>query len=80
MFLRRARVEGVRLRLKTRMLYRARLVFINGETIAVPPQARATLQLLADRRRLQQWRSRSAWLARTLYEWYRCGYVELGSR
>ena len=62
------------------MLYRAQYVFMNGEAVLVPPGSRAPLRMLADRRELISWRSGSNWLARTLHEWYRAGYVELRPR
>lgn len=76
-FTARARRDGVRLALKTRMLYRGRHVFINGEAIAVPGPARPALRAFADRREAIPWASDSVWAARRLHAWYRCGYVEL---
>ncbi len=76
-FTHQARTQGVRLNRRSRMLYRAQYVFMNGEAVLVPPGSRAPLRMLADRRELISWRSGSNWLARTLHEWYRAGYVEL---
>lgn len=75
-FLRHARLRGIRLALKTRMLYRGGLVFMNGDCIRMPPDARGALARLADERAALPWRARSAAAARQLYEWYRAGYVE----
>jgi len=79
MFQRRARDDGVQLDKKTRMLYRGDRVFINGDGIIVPREARAEARRLADRRSLLP-RIRSSWWRRMLYDWYRSGYVDLRSR
>jgi len=79
-FSRSARTRGIRLSPKSRMLYRAQHAFINGEVVVVPAESRVAVRALADQRELIGWRARSIWLARTLHEWYRAGYVELRSR
>ncbi len=76
-FVKQARAEGVRLSLKSRMLYRGERAFINGEAVTVPEPARRAMQELANQRVLKQWRTRSSWAARTLHAWYCSGYVEL---
>jgi 50S ribosomal protein L16 3-hydroxylase len=76
-FVRHARSQGIRLALKTRMLYRGALVFVNGDCVRMPKEARAALVGLADARAALPWRSRSDAAARLVYEWYRGGYVEL---
>jgi 50S ribosomal protein L16 3-hydroxylase len=69
--------SGVRLALKSSMLFRGGQVFINGESVSVPRPARAALIALADRREVTPWPSAHLWASRQLYAWYRCGYVEL---
>ncbi|MCC6532682.1 MAG: cupin domain-containing protein [Burkholderiales bacterium] len=76
-FMRAARSRGVRLALKTRMLYRGRRVFVNGEAESVPALASIPMRRLADRRALTPWPRGSSWADRTLHAWYRAGYVEL---
>jgi len=78
-FDRRARRDGLRLNKKTRMLYRGARIFINGEGIAAPTAARAEARCLADQRALVP-RIRSSWWTRTLYDWYRSGYVDFDVR
>lgn len=75
-FLHHARSRGIRLALKTRMLYRGGLLFMNGECVRMPRDARAAFASLADQRAALPWHARSAAAARQLYEWYRAGYVE----
>lgn len=76
-FVKQARATGVRLSLKSRMLYRGERAYINGDAVEVPELARKAIQALADQRTHVPWRSRSAWATRTLYAWYCSGYVEL---
>jgi len=76
-FLRKARRDGVRLALKSRMLFDDRSVFINGERTRIPSQGRAALIDLADRRALAPWPPAADAIAATLHEWYKAGYVEL---
>lgn len=77
-FQRRARAEGVRLARKTRMLYRGQRIFLNGQHVAVPATARTEARRLADERKLRPSMRLPSWW-RTLYEWYRAGYVDLGT-
>jgi hypothetical protein len=76
-FLRRARSSGVRLSCRTRMLFRAGTLYVNGEAQRMPSGSRDALIALADARAATPWRSRSAPAGRLLYDWYRSGYVEL---
>ena len=71
---------GVRLSLKTRMLYRSERVFVNGDSSTVPAPARAVIRRLADSRELSPWPGRSGWATHALYRWYLAGYVELRHR
>jgi len=47
-----ASARGLRLDLRSRMLYRGNLIFINGESVQTPAGTRGTLQALADARAL----------------------------
>jgi 50S ribosomal protein L16 3-hydroxylase len=67
--------RGVVLAPATGMLYRAERVFINGESAAAPPAARAALARLADRRALAAGTSITPAAAALLYTWYRAGYL-----
>jgi 50S ribosomal protein L16 3-hydroxylase len=78
-FLSGARREGLRLELKTQMLYTGALFFINGETAQVSGRARDTLRELADRRRLASVDSSQRGLVTLLYEWYLAGYLGVAS-
>jgi 50S ribosomal protein L16 3-hydroxylase len=75
-----ARRMGIRLHRKTRMLYRGDTLFINGESLVVPKAVRNEARALADARALAAPTTRSAWWARTLYDWYCAGYVEFTTR
>ena len=76
-FLQEARRQGIRLALKSNMLFHDSRVFINGERVLVPKRARAALVDLADKRALIPWPSAADAIADTLHQWYKCGYVEL---
>jgi 50S ribosomal protein L16 3-hydroxylase len=47
-----ARCDGLRLDRRSRMLWRDRLIFINGESVAVDSSSRRLLRQLAGRRML----------------------------
>jgi len=78
-FVRQARMRGIRLNLKTRMLYCGPRVFINGESKVMPVNARSAIKTLANEREIHSWHSRSAWATRAVYDWYRAGYVDFRS-
>lgn len=75
-FTARGRDRGVRLALTTQMLYAGHDVFINGERISVPATAARLIRQLADRRSVPPGTRWDKWSATTLYDWYRCGYIE----
>ena len=72
-----AGTRGVRLAAKSRMLFRGRMVFINGETATPDAAARQVLRELAGRRRLPPGARIAATARELLYQWYRAGYIEL---
>jgi 50S ribosomal protein L16 3-hydroxylase len=74
-FARRAQRCGVRLDLKTQMLFRGRTVFVNGERHEVGARAAQLLTKLADRRRLMPPLALEGEAAERLYQWYRAGYI-----
>jgi 50S ribosomal protein L16 3-hydroxylase len=76
-FATRARRSGLRLDIKTQMLYAGALFFINGESAQMSGRARESLQRLADERRLRAVDSSQRGLITLIYEWYRAGYVRL---
>jgi 50S ribosomal protein L16 3-hydroxylase len=77
-FARGAARRGVRLDLKTLMLHRGKLVYINGESHAMPAGAgRGQLRELARRRALGPGVAAAAALE-MLYSWYLYGWLELG--
>lgn len=77
----RAARGGVRLALASRMLFRGREVFINGEMYAMhtlPADDRGLLMRLANRRELPPGAlQREGEVLALLYGWYRAGYVEV---
>ncbi len=76
-FARRVAQRGVRLDLKTQMLFRGRQVFINGERCQVGRVAIRLLTRLADHRRLAAPLALDAEAVHWLYQWYRAGYIDL---
>jgi len=76
-FLQHAQRRGVRLALKSRMLFRDRHFFINGDYVRARSGDCSALVALADARRLAPWTDPSPQAARQVYAWYRQGYVEL---
>jgi 50S ribosomal protein L16 3-hydroxylase len=70
--------RGVRLALPTRMLFRGRTIFINGEERAVGAAAARLLTRLADRRALPPRPRIQREAAELLYDWYRAGYLVTG--
>ena len=71
-----ARREAV-LDARTRMLYRGRRVFVNGEAIELRAAQRAALRRLADRRRAPGQSLARAGLAALVYAWWRDGALRL---
>lgn len=73
--------RGASLDLRTQALYDARATYVNGERIAVPPPARASIRRLADRRALAP--REAASLPREavalLHDWHRHGWLHLGA-
>jgi hypothetical protein len=74
-----AHARGVRLALPTRMLTSGKKIFINSETAVTPAASAAVLHRLADTRGLPALTCINAATRALLYEWYRAGYIELGS-
>ncbi len=79
-FIEAASKRGVALSRKTRMLYRGRHVFINGESFCAGKADRTTLSLLADARRLDGAAVASASddVSEALHTWYQDGWLILG--
>jgi len=78
-FLMSARKRGVKLSLKSLMLYRGEHVFINGESFAVGKQDKAVLDVLANDRALTgaALTGASDDVNDALYAWYSDGWLEL---
>ena len=74
----RCRARGLRLDPRTRMLYRRRDYFINGERVEAPAGARQRLSRLADERFLSPGGPASKLLLRLLHQWYLAGWVHIG--
>lgn len=69
--------KGIKLHRKTRMLYRGRYVFINGESFLVAGKDLACLKVLADQRLLKPNAliHASADLIDSLHHWYKQGWL-----
>jgi 50S ribosomal protein L16 3-hydroxylase len=76
-FIRDVMQKGLRLNLKTLMLFKSRSFFLNGESYDVSQQALEELRPLADKRSVAFTHIPSDETAGLLYQWYRAGYVEL---
>jgi len=72
-----AKKRGLRLALKTQMLFHGGSVFINGERLRANGAERATLVRLADTRKLDRLDDATPALVELLYEWYCAGYIIL---
>jgi len=77
-FAARARRAGVRLDLRTQLLYDAREVYVNGARVRPGARTRAALQRLADARALEAaaLQRAPAELFDVLHDWYAHGYLE----
>jgi 50S ribosomal protein L16 3-hydroxylase len=69
--------RGAHLALPTRMLFRGRTVFINGEARTLGRRAASLAARLADRRALAPQARVEREAMDVLYEWYRAGYINL---
>ncbi len=69
--------RGLRLHRKTRMLYRSKFVFINGESFQPSGTDRRVLQVLADQRQLPAGTASHAStdLQESLHQWYLDGWI-----
>jgi 50S ribosomal protein L16 3-hydroxylase len=78
-FFETAEKRGLKLSLKTLMLYKGKHVFINGESFAVGRDDKTVLAALADQRSLDGPLVASATedVREALYTWYHDGWIEL---
>jgi 50S ribosomal protein L16 3-hydroxylase len=79
-FASRCRARGLRLDSRTRMLFRGRDYFVNGELVAAPARARGLLARLADERSLPPGGDMSKPLLQLLHAWYLAGWLRVGER
>jgi 50S ribosomal protein L16 3-hydroxylase len=72
--------HGLRIDLKSQLLYDDRHLYINGTELPWPATSRETLRRLANDRALASMAARNASreVATILYNWYRDGYVHTG--
>ena len=79
-FAKSAARDGIKLHRKTRMLYRGKFVFINGESVMPEAADRKLLQALADDRLLAgtAWGAASEDLKASLHQWHLDGWIVLG--
>jgi 50S ribosomal protein L16 3-hydroxylase len=78
-FMQAAKKRGIALDRKTRMLYRGKLVFINGESFVANRADKAILATLADERTLDGAAlvAASQDIGEALYDWYQEGWLTL---
>jgi len=74
------RVRGLRLDLRTRLLFREREFYVNGERLAPPERLRRVLARLADERALPPRERLAQPLLRLLHPWYLAGWLRIGER
>src|SRR6266853_1865236 len=74
------RARGMRLDLRTRMLFREREFFVNGERIEPPGRLRRFLARLADERALAPGEHFPQPLLGLLHDWYLAGWLRIGER
>ena len=74
------RARGLRLDLRTRMLFREPDFFVNGERVEPPGRSRRVLARLADGRALAPGMRLPHPLLRLLYDWYLAGWLRVGER
>ncbi len=74
------RARGVRLDLRTRMLFRDREFFVNGEQVEPPGRLRRFLARLADERVLRPGERLPQPLLGLLHGWYLAGWIRIGER
>ena len=79
-FASRSRARGLRLDLRTRMLFRGRDYFVNGERVEAPSRARRLLSRLANERSLPPAERMPAPLLELLHAWYLAGWLRVGER
>jgi 50S ribosomal protein L16 3-hydroxylase len=76
-FVHQATQKGVRLHLKSLMLFKGRTLFLNGEAYEVTLQTLEEIKPLADKRKQSFTHEPSIEASALLYEWYRAGHIEL---
>ena len=74
------RTRGLRLDLRTRMLFREREFFVNGERVEPPGRLRRFLARLADERALPPGERLPQPLLVLLHDWYLAGWLRIGER
>ncbi len=73
--------HGVRLDMRSQLLYDERRIYLNGDPIAWPRNGRIMLERLANARALAPRDVRAAGIAPSiLYDWYRHGFVHADAR
>jgi 50S ribosomal protein L16 3-hydroxylase len=73
-----AATRGLRLDLRSSLLYRKQKFYMNGEYVEVAPQHTAALRRLADERGLPPGFPADEILLMLLHEWLRAGYLVIG--
>lgn len=68
--------RGLRLDLRTQILYDARNLYVNGSSLVWPPRAAAQLKRLANARRLDGGDVSGVALVALLHRWYHDGYLD----
>ena len=79
-FMALCKTRGLRLDLRTRMLFRASAFFVNGERFEPARGLRPWLVSLADERALHADRRMPAALLRLIHGWYVAGWLHIGDR
>jgi 50S ribosomal protein L16 3-hydroxylase len=79
-FAARCSSRGLRLDLRTQMLFRGNRFYVNGEPVPAPARLRRLLARLADERALEPGPPLPRALLRILHGWYLSGWLHAGAR
>ena len=76
-FMRQVVNVGVRLDLKSQLLARKNIFYINGDEFTVGDDSRFLLETFANKKKLLIEKAVSQEISGLFYQWYRCGYISL---
>jgi 50S ribosomal protein L16 3-hydroxylase len=78
-FARAVAIQGVRLDMKSRLLFDRRMLYMNGEAVALPRSGAAVLKKFADERALPAGTPLGKATLALLHRWHAAGYLQTGA-